>query len=75
MVQETKLGGWQMTDQEKATNDVLEGIELEIIKLLNRKIVTEASDCCFREREKGFQEGLQFCRASLRTRYVEEDTE
>jgi hypothetical protein len=64
-----------MTDQEKAINEVLEGIEIEIIKLLNRKIVTEASDCCFREREKGFQEGLQICRASLRARYTEEEAE
>jgi len=64
-----------MTDQEKAMNEVLEGIEIEIIKLMNRKIVTEASDCCFREREKGFQEGLQICRASLRSRYTEEEAE
>jgi hypothetical protein len=64
-----------MTDQEKAINEVLEGIEIEILKMLNRKIVTEASDCCFREREKGFQEGLQLCRASLRARYVEEEAD
>jgi hypothetical protein len=64
-----------MTDEEKAINEVLEGIEIEIIKLLNRKIVTEASDCCFREREKGFQEGLQICRASLRARYIEEEAD
>jgi hypothetical protein len=60
-----------MTDEEKAINEVLEGIEIEILKLMNRKIVTEASDCCFREREKGFQEGLRLCRASLRARYIE----
>jgi hypothetical protein len=60
-----------MTDQEKAINEVLEGIEIEILKLMHREIVTEASDCCFREREKGFQEGLQLSRASLRARYVE----
>lgn len=64
-----------MTDQEKAINAVLESIEIEILKLQNRKIVTEASDCCFREREKGFQEGLQLCRASLRARYIDEYAE
>lgn len=64
-----------MTEQEKAINEVLEGIEIEIIKLLNRKIVTEASDCCLREREKGFQEGLQICRASLRACYIEEEAD
>jgi len=64
-----------MTDQEKAINGVLEGIEIEILKLMNRAIKTEASDCCFREREKGFQEGLQICRASLRARYIEEEAD
>ena len=64
-----------MTDQEKAINEVLEGIEIEILKLMNRAIKTEASDCCFREREKGFQEGMQICRASLRARYIEEEAD
>jgi len=64
-----------MTDQEKAINQVLEGIEIEILKLMNRAMKTEASDCCFREREKGFQEGLQLCRASLRARYIEEEAD
>ena len=64
-----------MTDQEKAINEVLEGIEIEILKLMNRAIKTEASDCCFKEREKGFQEGLQICRASLRARYIEEEAD
>lgn len=64
-----------MTDQDKAINEVLESIETEIVKLQNRKIVTEASDCCFREREKGFQEALQLCRTSLRARYIEEETD
>jgi hypothetical protein len=60
-----------MTDQEKAINEVLESIEIEILKLMHREIVTEASDCCFREREKGFQEALQLCRTSLRARYID----
>jgi hypothetical protein len=64
-----------MTDQEKAINEVLESIEIAIIKMLNRKIVTQTSDCCFREREKGFQEGLQLCRATLRARYNEEEAD
>lgn len=64
-----------MTDQDKAINEVLESIETEIVKLQNRKIITKASDCCFREREKGFQEALQLCRTSLRARYIEEETE
>ena len=64
-----------MTDEEKAINEVLESIEIEILKLMNRAIKTEASDCCFREREKGFQEGLQNCRASLRARYIEEEAD
>ena len=62
-----------MTDQEKAIEEVLDGIVEEILKWQNRKKITEASDCCFREREKGFQEGLQFSRASLRARYIEEE--
>jgi hypothetical protein len=62
-----------MTDEEKAINEVLESIEIEILKLMNRAIKTEASDCCFREREKGFQEGLQICRTTLRARYIEEE--
>jgi hypothetical protein len=64
-----------MTDQEKAINEVLEGIEIEILKFINRTIMTEASDCCFREREKGFQEGLRLCRATLRARYIEEEAD
>ena len=64
-----------MTDEEKAINEVLESIEIEILKLMNRAVKTEASDCCFREREKGFQEGLQICRASLRARYIEEEAD
>ena len=64
-----------MTDQDKAINEVLEIIEIEIVKLQNRKIMTEASDCCFRERENGFQEALRLCRASLRARYTDEYAE
>ena len=73
MVQESKLGGWQMTDQEKAMNDVLEGIELEIIKLM----VFQYFDgrCCPEQEAKGFQEALRLCRASVRARYVEEEDE
>ena len=54
-----------MTDQEKAINEVLEGIEIEILKLMKR----DASE------ENGYQEGLRLCRASVRARYIEEEEE
>jgi hypothetical protein len=67
-----------MTDEEKAIEKELDGIIEEILKWQNRKKVTEASDCCFREREKGFQEGLRLSGAIVRARYIqveEEETE
>ena len=67
-----------MTDEEKAIEKELDGIIEEILKWQNRKKITEASDCCFREREKGFQEGLRLSGASVRARYIqveEEETE
>jgi histidinol phosphatase-like PHP family hydrolase len=54
-----------MTDQEKAINEVLEGIEIEIVNM--KKL--EAAE------EHGFLEALRLCRASVRARYTEEDTE
>ena len=67
-----------MTDEEKAIEKELDGIIEEILKWQNRKKITEASDCCFREREKGFQEGLRLSGAIVRARYIqveEEETE
>jgi hypothetical protein len=54
-----------MTDQDKAINEVLEGIEIEIIAM--KKL--EAAE------ENGFLEALRLCRASLRARYIEEEEE
>jgi hypothetical protein len=67
-----------MTDEEKAIEKVLDGIVEEILKWQNRKKATEAPDCCFKERERGFQEGLRLGGAIVRARYIqveEEDTE
>ncbi len=62
-----------MTEQDKAIEEVLDGIVAEILKWQNRKKITEASDCCFREREKGFQEGLRLGGAIVRARYIQEE--
>lgn len=64
-----------MTDEEKAIEKELDGIIEEILKWQNRKKVTEASDCCFREREKGFQEGLRLSGAIVRARYIQDPEE
>jgi len=50
-----------MTDQEKAINEVLESIEIEILKLMQQ----DAPE------ENGYQEALRLCRASLRARYID----
>ena len=50
-----------MTDQEKAINEVLEGIEIEILNM--QKLEPEE--------ENGFLEALRLCRASVRARYIE----
>lgn len=68
-----KLGG-TMTEQEKAINEVLEGIEIEIIKLMHREKHFDGR-CCPEQEEKGFQEALRLCRASLRARYIEEEAD
>ena len=60
-----------MTEQEKAIEEVLDGIVEEILKWQNRKKATEAPDCCFRERERGFQEGLRLSGAIVRARYIQ----
>jgi histidinol phosphatase-like PHP family hydrolase len=54
-----------MTDQEKAINEVLEGIEIEILNM--QKLEPEE--------ENGFLEALRLCRASVRARYIEEDAD
>jgi len=64
-----------MTEQDKAIEEVLDGIVAEILKWQNRKKITEASDCCFREREKGFQEGLRLSGAIVRARYIQDPEE
>jgi hypothetical protein len=63
-----------MTDQEKAINQVLEGIEIEILQLQKREAQLDGR-CCSEQEEKGFQEALRLCRTSLRARYVEEEEE
>jgi hypothetical protein len=54
-----------MTDLEKAINEVLEGIEIEILQLQKRDALEE----------NGYQEALRLCRASLRARYTDEYAE
>ena len=61
-----------MTDQEKATNETLEGIELEILALQKRGAQIDGRGSSEQE-ENGFQEALRLCRASLRARYVDEE--
>jgi hypothetical protein len=61
-----------MTDLEKAINEVLEGIEIEILQLQKRGAQLDGR-CCSEQEEKGFQEALRLCRASLRARYVDEE--
>jgi hypothetical protein len=63
-----------MTDQEKAINEALEGIELEILALMKREAQLDGR-CCPEQEEKGFQEALRLCRASLRARYTDEVAE
>lgn len=63
-----------MTDQEKAINEALEGIELEILALMKREVQIDGR-CCPEQEEKGFQEALRLCRASLRARYTDEYAE
>lgn len=63
-----------MTDQEKTINEVLEGIEIEILKLIKREKQLDGR-CCSEQEEKGFQEGLRLCRASVRARYIEWEEE
>lgn len=63
-----------MTEQEKAINEVLEGIEIEIIRLMHREKHLDGR-CCAEQEEKGFQEALRLCRASLRARYTEEEVD
>ena len=64
-----------MTEQEKAIEEVLDGIVEEILKWQNRKKATEAPDCCFTERERGFQEGLRLSGAIVRARYIQVEEE
>jgi len=63
-----------MTDQEKAINEVLEGIEIEILQFMKREAKLDGR-CCSEQEEKGFQEALRLCRASLRARYTEEEAD
>lgn len=63
-----------MTDQEKAINEALEGIELEILALQKRGAQLDGR-CCSEQEEIGFQEALRLCRASLRARYTDEYAE
>jgi hypothetical protein len=66
-----------MTDQEKAIEEVLDGIVAEILKWQNREIDPD-QDHCTKARERGFQEGLRLGGAIVRARYIqveEEDTE
>lgn len=63
-----------MTDQEKAINEALEGIELEILELQKREVQLDGR-CCSEQKEIGFQEALRLCRASLRARYTDEYAE
>ena len=63
-----------MTDQEKAINEILNGIVEEIMKWQNRK-KNIADKCCSRENERGFQEGLRLSGAIVRARFIEEEAD
>lgn len=62
-----------MTDQDKAINEVLDGIIEEIQKWQNRK--KHISGMRYEERERGFQEGLRLGGAIVRARYIQEPEE
>ena len=63
-----------MTDQEKAINEALEGIELEILALMKREKQLDGR-CCPEQEEKGFQEGLRLSGAIVRARYIQDPEE
>lgn len=63
-----------ITEQDKATNGVLEDIVAEIIKWQNRKLDLDGR-CCPKERERGFQEGLRLGAAIVLARHYQEEAE
>jgi len=66
-----------MTEQEKAIEEVLDGIVAEILKWQNREIDPDW-DHCTKSRERGFQEGLRLGGTIVLARYIqveEEETE
>ena len=63
-----------MTDQDKATEKVLDEIVEEILKWQNRKKQLD-DRCCSVERERGFQEGLRLSGAIVRGHYIQEEDE
>lgn len=64
-----------MTEEDKAVEKVLDAIVADILKWQNRKKATEAPDCCFKEREKGFQEGLRLSGAIVRAQYIQQEAD
>jgi hypothetical protein len=63
-----------MTDQDKATEKVLDEIVEEILKWQNRKKQLD-DRCCSVERERVFQEGLRLGGAIVRGHYIQEEDE
>ena len=63
-----------MTDQDKATEKVLDEIVEEILKWQNRKKQLD-DRCCSVERERGFQEGLRLGGAIVRGRLIKIEEE
>lgn len=64
-----------MTKEEKAINEVLDGIIETIAKWQNKKIAQRSDTCCAVERDRGFKEGLRLSGALVRARLIEEETD
>lgn len=61
-----------MEEQDKAIEEVLDGIVEEILKWQNRDKQLDGR-CCSEQRENGFQEGLRLGGAIVRARYIQEE--
>lgn len=64
-----------MTKEEKAINEVLDGIIETIAKWQKKKIALRSDTCCAVERDCGFKEGLRLSGALVRARLIEDPVE
>jgi hypothetical protein len=64
-----------MTEEDKAVEKVLDAIVADILKWQNRKNPQKDPTCCFKEREKGFQEGLRLSGAIVRAQYIQQEAD